>query len=881
MNSDGIRNVDIASPDEDAAETLVAAVADEFSERLERGEKPDVQEYVTRYPGLADVFREVLPAIQLMQLPGSGMLSGSGASEVDRLDEAMTGRLGDFRILREIGRGGMGVVYEAVQISLDRRVALKVLPFAAALDSKRLERFKREAQAAALLHHTNIVPVYSVGCDRGVYYYAMQFIEGQSLAEVIAQLHRQTSPTGQAEQSDLAFSGLQADSAAKTVGDCQSGESFGQQSFSVSDSVLQHIDESPPAVDSTIPDRSAPDAATQLTGTVATASTEQSVLGTEYFRSVALLGLQAADALEHAHSLGIVHRDIKPANLLLDANAHLFVTDFGLALYQSEGNLTLTGDMVGTLRYMSPEQALLNQTAVDHRTDIYSLGATLYELLTLKPLWGGVDRRELLRKIAFDDPVPPRKLNKRIPSDLETILQKALAKEARDRYTTAAEMADDLRRFLEHKTILARKPTLAERATKWSRRHRSIVVSAVVLLVMAVAGLSVSNVLIARAQSKAEDANTLLADQNAETEDAYILLAVEQVETRSAYEAEAEQRARAEQNFQQARQMLDFFVQVSEEEMADTPEMHDVRKKLLEASLGYYQEFLKQCDDDPAARAQLAASLFRLASIFNEMGDKPDALAAFEQARDVQEKLALEHPDDSDIQRGLFSIYQHMGVLRGSEQISLLGQMSVREHLKVTPEQIAGIDAFAERRRVAFRDFRSYRNKSREEMRAMFEQRAKETQQELSKILEPEQLSRLDQISLQLRGTQAFSSPDVAARIGLTDFQIAAIKKIEEDAYRSLKNIYGGRYRDRQSREQSRELFKQLGRSTNEKLLSVLSADQMAAWRNLAGEPFNGELRFDEHGRSRSCFGYRKTGDSEYRNKSTEKIPGRLAPEPL
>mgnify|MGYP002525869793 FL=1 len=152
MNSDGIRNVDIASPDEDAAETLVAAVADEFSERLERGEKPDVQEYVTRYPGLADVFREVLPAIQLMQLPGSGMLSGSGASEVDRLDEAMTGRLGDFRILREIGRGGMGVVYEAVQISLDRRVALKVLPFAAALDSKHLERFKREAQEIGRAH---------------------------------------------------------------------------------------------------------------------------------------------------------------------------------------------------------------------------------------------------------------------------------------------------------------------------------------------------------------------------------------------------------------------------------------------------------------------------------------------------------------------------------------------------------------------------------------------------------------------------------------------------------------------------------------------------------------------------------------------------------
>ena len=222
-----------------------------------------------------------------------------------------------------------------------------------------------------------------------------------------------------------------------------------------------------------------------------------------------------------------------------------------------------------------------------------------------------------------------------------------------------------------------------------------------------------------------------------------------------------------------------------------------------------------------------------------------------------------------------------MGVLWGSEQVSLLGQISVREHLEITPGQIESIDTFAERRRGAFRDFRSYRNKSREEMRTMFEQRVRETQQELSKLLEPEQLRRLNQISLQLRGTLAFSSPDVAAKIGLTDSQIAAIKKIHKDAYHALKNRYRGPNQDRQSREQSREFFKQSLRSTNDKLLSILSADQMVAWRNLAGEPFNGELRFDEHGRSRSCFGYRKTGDSKQRNKSTKTVPQRLTPERL
>ena len=127
-----------------------------------------------------------------------------------------------------------------------------------------------------------------------------------------------------------------------------------------------------------------------------------------YFRTVASLGMQAAEALEHAHRLGIVHRDIKPANLLVDVRGNLWITDFGLARMQADIGLTLTGDVLGTLRYMSPEQALARRGVVDHRTDIYSLGATLYELLTLRPAFGGRDREELLRQITFEEPRPPR-----------------------------------------------------------------------------------------------------------------------------------------------------------------------------------------------------------------------------------------------------------------------------------------------------------------------------------------------------------------------------------------------------------------------------------------------------------------------------------------
>src|SRR5262249_49860596 len=214
-------------------------------------------------------------------------------------------------------------------------------------------------------------------------------------------------------------------------------------------------------------------------------TTEGSVRGKAFFRAVAQVGVQAAEALEHAHQLGVVHRDVKPGNLLVDGHGHLWVSDFGLAQFQSDVALTATGDVVGTLRYMSPEMALAKRQLVDHRTDIYSLGATLYELLTLQPCFDGRDREELLRQIAFGEPRPPGKLNPGIPPDLEPVVLKAMAKRVEDRYTTAQELADDLRRFLEHRPVLARRPTLLERASKWARRHQPMVATAVVLLLLA------------------------------------------------------------------------------------------------------------------------------------------------------------------------------------------------------------------------------------------------------------------------------------------------------------------------------------------------------------------------------------------------------------
>ena len=197
-----------------------------------------------------------------------------------------------------------------------------------------------------------------------------------------------------------------------------------------------------------------------------------------------------------------MHRDIKPANLLLDVRGNLWVTDFGLARFQDEAGLTMTGDLLGTLRYMSPEQALGLRGVVDQRTDIYSLGVTLYELLTLRPAIVGTDRQELLRRLAQEEPIAPRRHDPAIPRELETILLKAMAKEQATRYATARELADDLRRFLEDKPIRAQRPTPWERVVKWARRHPSVVAATSIVLALALVGSSLATVLVWREQGR-------------------------------------------------------------------------------------------------------------------------------------------------------------------------------------------------------------------------------------------------------------------------------------------------------------------------------------------------------------------------------------------
>lgn len=433
----------------------VEELAETFLERYRRGERPSLSEFIARAPEHAQEIRELFPALVLMEQadPAASAHRPAAACHLERL--------GDYRLIREVGRGGMGIVYEAEQESLGRHVALKILPLSAATDGKGLIRFRREARSAARLHHTNIVPVFDIGEREGIHYYAMQFIEGQGLDQVIAELRllrRAPMPPAEGVVSQPA-----AASAACLAESVLSGR-FGGDDLAP-EGMSPSGEPSPPATWQAAPDTKGPRDSTSSVGTDRSDLSGKSDL--HFYRSVARVGLQAAEALAYAHGQRVLHRDIKPSNLLLDTAGAVWVTDFGLAKEEGD-NLTRTGDIVGTLRYLAPERL---SGMSDPRSDVYSLGLTLYELLTQRPAFAETERVRLIRAITHQEPPALRKLDPHVPRDLETIILKAMVKEPAGRYASAAELAEDLRRFLEDRPIQARRSTWVEQGWRWCRRN--------------------------------------------------------------------------------------------------------------------------------------------------------------------------------------------------------------------------------------------------------------------------------------------------------------------------------------------------------------------------------------------------------------------------
>ncbi len=502
-------------------------ILDDYLRRMEAGDVQDRSDLIAANPDLAEALQEYLTKLDEL----NRLVVGE-----PRSSEIIGKQLGDYRLVRELGRGGMGIVYLAQQISLDRMVAVKLLPFASLLEPKYIERFKNEARAAAQLEHPNIVPVYSIGQDDGIHYYAMRYINGQSLDKVISSARindRELSRKRTVSPKDLT-------------------------------ALLQQFAE-------------------------------------------------VAEALHRAHEYGVVHRDIKPSNLLLDLNHKLWLADFGLARFQTDRPLTRTGEMIGTMRYMSPEQAAGRSELIDHRTDIYSLGATLYEALTHEPAVVGSEGPGLLRVIEQDAPTRLRKLCPSLPVDVQTLVEKAMAKHRDDRYVSADLFAQDLRRASSGYPILANRLSRLVVAWRWLEKRRNLLVAAAVIVLMATVGLSISLFLI--------NEQRRIAETNFAT---------------------------AALNLKEAWAAVDDLSQTNDE-LAAVPGAEQVRQLILKKTLDYYQRLSKK-GEGAMRRSDLALTYRRIGAWTEELQSTDSAIGYYVQAQNLYERLDSSELNPQEIQ---------------------------------------------------------------------------------------------------------------------------------------------------------------------------------------------------------------------------------------
>ena len=552
---------------------------DRYLRALEDGESVDPEEIAAQNPDIKEVFDLYLN--KLNALYGVAI----GFQDARREEGMSTGRvvadsatLGDFTLLREIGRGGMGVVYEAQQKSLDRKVAIKLLSMSSVLDERQIARFRNEARAAGLLHHPNIVPVYSVGAQRGVHYYSMQLIDGTSMDAWIRS-ERGSEPT-------LAM--------AKSI---------------------NRIGEDTPACP--------PQPPGGVGGTQVVRPDRDPRAGD--WRSIVRWAIDIAGALHCTHEAGVVHRDVKPSNLLLDRDGKMWITDFGLALCQNNHSLTITGDMVGTMRYMSPEQASGKVETVDHRTDIYSLGATLFEMLTLRSAIVGDNGADCLRAIENDDPPRLRDFLPGTPRDLGVVLQKAMAKRKDDRYESAKLFAEDLRAVVDGLPTSAKPLSTAAWVGRWMMRHRRAVTVGAMVLAVAFVWLMVSSLII---HQKMQD--TKFAERQ------HDLL------------------------FRKGHTTVDQLGTQVAEQLASIPGAEHVRQSLLNKTLQYYEEFSAAAMGDPTLQAELAMTQSRIGTLARELKSSAEAIPHFRRSADLFKPLVDDGSGETRLEAA--ANYNHLGL---------------------------------------------------------------------------------------------------------------------------------------------------------------------------------------------------------------------------
>ncbi|HTF90652.1 MAG TPA: serine/threonine-protein kinase [Planctomycetota bacterium] len=460
-------------------------------------------------------------------------------------------RLGPFRLLKPLGAGGMGVVYLAVQEDLGREVALKIIRPECLFFPGARKRFRREVEIVASLQHPGIVPIHTVGEASGIPYFTMDLLRGETLAATLERLA--SRPIASLSGPDLA------------------------------------------------PD---PDHA----GYLFEGSWEQACS-----RVIA----QVADALGHAHERSVVHRDIKPSNILVtsDGLSRAVLLDFGLAASNNAAGLTRSGAQLGSLRYMSPEQARGDTAAIGPRSDIYSLGATLYELLTLRPAIEGRSETEMLSAIELGTPRRMRELNPKASWEVETICLTAMEHDPARRYASAADFARDLGNLLAHRPIEARRVGVARRVRRFVERSPARAAA------MVLGGALVIGVPLLYAWQQHRSSIIVAA-----------------------------QRDRAERNFKRALDAVDRMLShIGEVDLRFIPRLEPVRRAVLEDAVKLLQEFAADESENRVARVEVAKAQFRLGKLFHDLGRNVEGAQAFERAAAGFDALSRADPDDREL----------------------------------------------------------------------------------------------------------------------------------------------------------------------------------------------------------------------------------------
>jgi eukaryotic-like serine/threonine-protein kinase len=492
---------------------------------------------------------------RIAQLVAMGMLQAPKGAAPTQFPE----KLGDFRLIRQLGGGGMGVVYLAVQEPLGREVALKLIRPDMLYFPGTHERFEREIETISRLQHPGIVPIYTVGEANGIPYFAMECVRGCGIDSALRRVAGKTLE--RLKGSDLA-------------------------------AVVRETAGIEPASGSS-------------------SSSSPTFQGT-WIEACVRIVIQVAEALDHAHRAGVVHRDIKPSNVMLLPDGRAQLLDFGLAVAEGTHRLTSTGSQLGSIHYMSPEQARGEHRELQPRSDIYSLGVTLYEMLTLTQPFTGATAHDVSARIVEGNPLPPRLRNTELTWEVETVCLKAMDVEASRRYATALEFAEDLRAAIEHRPIRARRSgpwIVAKRFVKRRPGLASALAAGAIVFLGGPAALWYQE----RGARQRIEAKSLIA----------------------------------EKNFQRAIDAVDaMLTEVGAEHLRKVPHMEPVRRKLVERAVEFYGEFLAERSDDPEVRLRAARVRERVGKLYDDLGQLEEAEASTRLALD--ELAALEREGFTD-----------------------------------------------------------------------------------------------------------------------------------------------------------------------------------------------------------------------------------------